>query len=51
MDDDKKKKIYVSGKPYEPEPSLMDRVKEGFAETKDRAQLEAIRKRREKYGS
>lgn len=48
MDDDKKKKtsIYVGGKEYSPEPSMLDRLKEGFETTDTRAQLEAIRRRR-----
>jgi hypothetical protein len=51
MDDDRKKKIYVGGKEYEPEPSAIDRLKEGFDTTDNRAQVEAIRKRRMKLGS
>jgi hypothetical protein len=51
MDDQKKKKIYVNGQEYEPEPSTFDRLKEGFDTTDNRAQVEAIRKRRMKYGS
>ena len=52
MDDkEKKKPIIVGGKIFNPEPSVWDRVKEGFESTQDRAQLEAIRKRRQKMGS
>jgi hypothetical protein len=50
MDDAKKKKdekIYVHGKAYEPKPSMWDRAKEAFEPVQDRAQLEAIRKRRQ----
>lgn len=51
MDDDKKKKpILVGGKTYEPNPSVMDRLKEGFESTDTRAQLEAVRRRRQKMG-
>lgn len=54
MDDQKKKKktIYVNGQEYPSQPGILDRFKEGFATIDDRAQLEAIRKRRAlAYGS
>lgn len=49
MDDEKKKEkpVYVNGKMYNPNPSMWDRVKESVEPTQDRAQLEAIRKRRQ----
>lgn len=51
MDEQKKEKpktVYVGGKNYPEKPSLMDSLAEGFATTDTRAQLEAIRKRRQK---
>lgn len=49
--DRNKKKIVVNGQEYEPNPGMLDRVKEGFETTDTRAQLEAIRKRRQQsYG-
>ena len=49
--DKTKKKIMVDGKEYEPNPSMWDRVKESMDPVQDRAQLEAIRQRRQKMGS
>lgn len=49
--DKNKKKIMVDGKEYEPKPSMWDRAKEAFEPVQDRAQLEAIRKRRSQMGS
>jgi len=47
MDDKKKEKpIYMGGKVYNPNPSMWERVKESVDPVQDRAQLEAIRKRR-----
>lgn len=48
MDDKKKEKpISIGGKIYSPNPSMWERVKESVEPTQDRAQLEAIRKRRQ----
>lgn len=56
MDDAEKKKkkpptVYVDGQEYPETPGVMDYVKEGFAPQNTRAQLDVIRRRRQKYGS
>lgn len=45
-----KKKIKVGGNEYDADPSVWERIKEGFDTTDNRAQVEAIRRRRAKYG-
>lgn len=45
--DRKKKKYVVSGKEFEERPSTIDFVKEAFEDSNTKAQLEALRKRKE----
>ncbi len=57
MDEKKKKEPTVAVvteagvKQYPAEPSLYDRLKEGFEPVTTRANLDAVRARRQKYGS
>lgn len=52
MDDAQKKKkpVVVGSKVYPAEPSLLESLAEGFETNDTRAQLQAIRKRRQKSG-
>lgn len=54
MHDKKKKKeptVMVNGQEFPEKPGLMDRLKEGFEDHSTRADLDAVRKRRARYGS
>lgn len=39
--------FHYKGKTYDTEPGTMERLKEGFSTTDDRAQIEAIRRARQ----
>lgn len=45
--DDKKKKYIVNKKEFSDQPSTMDYLKEGLEDNNTKAQLEALRRRRQ----